>query len=62
MGAPPPRRRTSCSDSCYSPSCSGSLSVWIAVVVIDFTIKDLMWLAIIGIVLFLITGAFGARG
>jgi hypothetical protein len=62
VGAPLPRRRTSCLGSCYSFSCSGSLSVWIAVVVIGFTIEGLVSLAIIGIVLLLITGAFGVRG
>jgi hypothetical protein len=55
-------RRTSCSDSCYSLWCSGSLSVWIALVAIGFTIKGLFLLVLIGIVLLLGTGVFGAVG
>ncbi len=35
------------------------LIVWVALVVAGFLIKGLFWLAIIGIVLFLITGALG---
>lgn len=53
--------RTSCSGSCSSPSCSGSLSAWIALVVIGCMIKDL-GSAVIGIVLFLINGVFGGKG
>lgn len=37
-----------------------ALVVWIALVVVGFVIKGLIWLAIVGIVLFLVTGAFGA--
>jgi hypothetical protein len=35
------------------------LIVWLVLVVLGFVIKGLVWLAIIGIVLFLVTGAFG---
>jgi len=37
------------------------LIVWLAFVVLGFVIKGLFWLAIIGVVLFLVTGAFGGR-
>ena len=36
------------------------LVVWLVVAVLGFVIKGLIWLAIIGIVLFLVTGAYGA--
>jgi len=35
------------------------LIVWIALSVLGFVVKGLVWLAIIGIVLFLATAAFG---
>jgi hypothetical protein len=35
------------------------LIVWLALVVIGFVVKGLVWLAIIGIVLFLVTGGWG---
>jgi hypothetical protein len=37
------------------------LVVWLAFVILGFVIKGLVWLAIIGIVLFLATGALGLR-
>ena len=36
------------------------LIVWLVLAVLGFVIKGLFWLAIIGIVLFLATGAYGA--
>lgn len=36
------------------------LVVWLVLVVLGFVIKGLFWLAIIGIVLFLVTGGYGA--
>lgn len=38
----------------------GLLVLWLVLVVVGFTIKALFWLAIIGIVLFVATGLFGA--
>jgi hypothetical protein len=38
----------------------GLLLLWLVLVIVGFTIKALFWLAIIGIVLFLATGVFGA--
>lgn len=38
----------------------GLLVLWLIVAVIGFTVKSLLWLAIIGIVLFVATGIFGA--
>ncbi|PZS31316.1 MAG: hypothetical protein DLM61_08870 [Pseudonocardiales bacterium] len=38
----------------------GLLVLWVVLVVIGFTVKALLWLAIVGIVLFLVTGVFGA--
>lgn len=35
------------------------LVIWLALSVLGFAIKGLIWLAIIGIVLFLATGAWG---
>lgn len=35
------------------------LIIWLALVVIGFVVKTLFWLAVIGIVLFLATAAFG---
>jgi len=34
--------------------------IWLVLVVVGFAIKGLVWLAIIGIVLFLVTAGFGA--
>jgi hypothetical protein len=36
------------------------LVIWLAFVIIGFAIKTLLWLAIVGIVLFIATGIFGA--
>jgi len=36
------------------------LVVWLALVIIGFAIKTLLWLAIVGIVLFVATGIYGA--
>lgn len=36
------------------------LVVWLVLVVIGFAVKALLWLAIVGIVLFVITGIVGA--
>jgi hypothetical protein len=36
------------------------LIVWLVLAVLGFVIKGLFWLAIVGIVLFLITGVYGA--
>jgi hypothetical protein len=36
------------------------LVIWVAFVIIGFAIKTLLWLAIVGIVLFIATGIFGA--
>jgi hypothetical protein len=36
------------------------LVVWLALVIIGFVIKALLWLAIAGIVLFVVTGIYGA--
>lgn len=38
----------------------GLLVLWLVLVVVGFTVKALLWLAIVGIVLFLATGFFGA--
>ena len=38
----------------------GLLVIWLAFVVIGFVVKSLLWLAVIGIVLFLGTAAYGA--
>lgn len=35
------------------------LVVWIVVAVVGFVIKGLMWLAVVGIILFLVTARFG---
>lgn len=37
-----------------------ALIVWVVLVVLGVVIKGLFWLAIIGVVLFLVTAAFGA--
>ena len=36
------------------------LVLWVVLAVIGFAVKSLLWLAIIGIVLFVATGIFGA--
>lgn len=38
----------------------GLLVLWVVLVIIGFAVKALLWLAIVGIVLFVITGLFGA--
>ncbi len=38
----------------------GWLMLWLVVVMIGFTVTGLFWLAIIGLVLFVGTGVFGA--
>jgi len=38
----------------------GLLVLWLVLVIVGFAIKTLFWLAIIGIVLFVATGLFGA--
>ena len=35
------------------------LIIWVALVVIGAVIKGLFWLAVVGVVLFLVTAAFG---
>lgn len=35
------------------------LVVWLVVVVVGFVVKGLVWLAIVGIVLFLVTAVYG---
>ncbi len=36
------------------------LVVWVALVVVGFVVKALVWLAIVGLVLFVATSVFGA--
>ena len=38
----------------------GLLVLWLVLVVVGFAVKALLWLAIVGIVLFIVTGIFGA--
>jgi hypothetical protein len=38
----------------------GLLVLWLILAVIGFVVKSLFWLAILGIVLFIATGVFGA--
>lgn len=38
----------------------GLLVLWLVLIVVGFTVKALLWLAILGLALFVITGAFGA--
>lgn len=38
----------------------GLLVLWLVLVVIGFAIKAFLWLAIVGLVLFVATGVFGA--
>ena len=35
------------------------LVVWVVVAVLGFTIHGLIWLAIVGVILFVVTGALG---
>ena len=37
------------------------LVIWLVISVLGFVIKGLVWLAIIGLILFVVTGAVGAR-
>ena len=37
------------------------LVIWLAISLLGFLIKGLVWLAIIGLVLFVVTGALGLR-
>ena len=37
------------------------LVIWLAISLLGFVIKGLIWLAIIGIVLFVVTGVLGIR-
>ena len=36
------------------------LVLWVVLAVVGFVVKSLLWLAIVGIVLFVATGIFGA--
>ncbi len=38
----------------------GLLVLWLVLVVVGFVIKSLFWLAVVGIVLFIATGVYGA--
>ena len=38
----------------------GLLVLWVVLAVIGFVVKSLIWLAIVGIILFVATGIFGA--
>ncbi|MGH3685565.1 MAG: hypothetical protein ACRDRE_24515 [Pseudonocardiaceae bacterium] len=38
----------------------GLLVLWVVLVIVGFAIKTLLWLAIVGMVLFVATGIFGA--
>jgi hypothetical protein len=38
----------------------GLLLLWLVLVIVGFAIKTLFWLAVVGIVLFVLTGVFGA--
>jgi hypothetical protein len=38
----------------------GLLVLWVVLAVIGFVVKSLFWLAIVGIILFVATGIFGA--
>ncbi len=37
------------------------LVVWIAVTVVGWVVEGLFWLAVVGLLLFLVTGVFSAR-
>ena len=38
----------------------GLLVLWVIFAVVGFAVKSLLWLAIVGVVLFVVTGIFGA--
>ena len=38
----------------------GLLVLWLVLAVVGFAVKSLLWLAILGLVLFVATGIFGA--
>jgi hypothetical protein len=38
----------------------GLLVLWVVLAVVGFAVKSLFWLAIVGIILFVATGIFGA--
>lgn len=38
----------------------GLLVLWLVLTIVGFVVKSLFWLAVVGIVLFLATGVFGA--
>jgi hypothetical protein len=38
----------------------GLLVLWVVLIIVGFAVKTLLWLAIVGLVLFVITGIFGA--
>jgi hypothetical protein len=37
----------------------GLLVLWVILAVLGFAVKSLLWLAIVGLVLFVVTGIFG---
>ena len=39
----------------------GLLVLWLIFAVVGFVVKSLFWLAVVGIVLFVATGLYGAR-
>lgn len=38
----------------------GLLVLWLIIAIVGFTVKSLLWLAVVGIVLFVATGIVGA--
>jgi hypothetical protein len=38
----------------------GLLVLWVALAVVGFAVKSLLWLAVVAVVLFIATGVFGA--
>ena len=38
----------------------GLLVLWLVLTVVGFVVKSLLWLAVVGIVLFVATGVYGA--
>ncbi|MGI8814981.1 MAG: hypothetical protein ACR2G2_06755 [Pseudonocardia sp.] len=38
----------------------GLLVVWVVLAVVGFAVKSLLWLAVLGLVLFVVTGIYGA--
>jgi hypothetical protein len=38
----------------------GLLVLWVVLIVVGVAVKALLWLAIVGLVLFVVTGVFGA--